>query len=339
MLNKTVLVTGSQGFIGTYICNELLNKGYKVLGIDNFSKYGKVIRPHDDHPNFYFKEGNVINITEDFFDEEVDYIINLAAMIGGISYFHKYAYDLLAHNERISASIFDYAIKKYQKGELKRFINISSSMVFESTDSYPTSEENINISPPPISTYGFQKLATEYFCKGANEQYGLPYTIIRPFNCVGVGEDESLNSDVLDEGNIKMMMSHVLPDLAHRAINLGKDKPLPILGSGEQVRHYTNGKDLARGIIIAMESKSAENEDFNLSTKRSTTVKELVRIIYDELYGKETKLIFSHLNPFQYDVQKRVPDTSKAKELLGFECEISLEQSVKEVIEWIKKKR
>ena len=112
-------------------------------------------------------------------------------MIGGISYFHKYAYDLLANNERILASTFDLAIKLYQEHNLERIITLSSSMVFENTEVYPTPETEVAVCPPPMSTYGFQKLSCEYFCKGAFEQYGLPYTIIRPFNCVGAGEDEA----------------------------------------------------------------------------------------------------------------------------------------------------
>ena len=109
-MKKTVLVTGSQGFIGSYLCLELLNNGYQVIGVDNFSKYGKVSRPHDSHKNFIFHEMDVLDLKYETVPEEfleVDYIIAVAAMIGGISYFHKYAYDLMATNERIMASTFD----------------------------------------------------------------------------------------------------------------------------------------------------------------------------------------------------------------------------------------
>ena len=136
-MKKTVLVTGSQGFIGSYLCLELLNNGYQVIGVDNFSKYGKVSRPHDNHKNFIFHEMDVLDLKYETVPEEfleVDYIIAVAAMIGGISYFHKYAYDLMATNERIMASTFDLAIDLFNNNKLKRILVLSSSMVFERTE-------------------------------------------------------------------------------------------------------------------------------------------------------------------------------------------------------------
>ena len=196
MVKGTVIVTGSQGFIGSYICSELLSSGYRVVGVDNYSKYGEVKRIHDGEENFELVRGDVEDISE-LIDsgERVDYIIAGAAMIGGISYFHEYAYDLLATNERILAATFDFAIDRFKKGEFKRIIVLSSSMVFECAKIFPTPEEHVHQCGPPLSTYGFQKLSSEYFCKGAYEQYGVPYTIIRPFNCVGIGEDDILNME------------------------------------------------------------------------------------------------------------------------------------------------
>jgi len=334
---KKIVLTGSQGFIGSYICNELLNNGYKVIGIDNYQKYGKINRPHDNHPNF--KLYNIDVLSSEFLDivdkERPNMIIAGAAMIGGISYFHKFAYDLLATNERILAQTFDAAIKGHKEGYLERIIVLSSSMVFEETTLYPTPETEIKVCPPPSSTYGFQKLASEYFAKGAWEQYGLPYSIIRPFNCVGIGEEESISEHEITSGNIKLMLSHVLPDLINKVLK--GQNPLHILGEGNQVRCYTNGKDLARGIRMVMESEKAVNEDFNISTPQSTSVLELAKIVWDIINpNEEFKII--HDEPFEYDVQKRIPDVTKAKEILGFETEISLKESVNEVINYLKNK-
>ncbi len=173
-------------------------------------------------------------------------------MIGGISYFHEFAYDLLAENERILAATFDAAIAAHRAGTLERIIVLSSSMVFESTTVFPTPEGAERTSPPPISTYGFQKLASEYFARGAWEQYQLPYTILRPFNCVGIGERRAVRDTDVMSGNVKLALSHVVPDLVLKVLK-GQD-PLHILGEGNQVRHYTYGGDLAKGIRIAMES-------------------------------------------------------------------------------------
>jgi UDP-glucose 4-epimerase len=263
---------------------------------------------------------------------ECDHFIAGAAMIGGISYFHAYAYDLLATNERILASSCDAAIEAHRRGRLEKVTYLSSSMVFESAKSWPSEEGSERAIPPPLSSYGFQKLAVEYFARAAHEQYGLPYTILRPFNCVGIGEGRALGDVEVLSGNVKLAMSHVVPDLVQKVVK-GQD-PLHILGDGGQVRHYTYGGDLARGIVLAMEHPEALNQDFNLSTARSTTVLELAELIWRKLRGDEP---FRHVSdpPFEHDVQRRVPSTEKARQILGFEATTSLEDMLDEVIPWV----
>jgi len=337
---KKILITGSQGFIGSYLCMQFLNNGYEVIGIDNFSKYGPVARPHDNHPNFTLIEmdvrdlDNIRHLPTKLLD--VDYIIAGAAMIGGISYFHKYAYDLLATNERILASTFDLAINLFTKHKLKKILVVSSSMVFENTQVYPTPEDEIEKCPPPLSTYGFQKLSCEYFCKGAYEQYGLPYTIVRPFNCVGVGEEEAIGEHNITSGNIELMLSHVLPDLINKVLK--GQNPLHILGTGDQVRCYTNGKDIAKGIFLALESPAAENEDFNISTSKAISVFELASEVWKQLIP-DKKFAYVLEDGYKYDVQKRIPDVTKAQKLLNFTASITIEESIKEVVEYMTNKK
>src|SRR4029079_1434177 len=183
---------------------------------------------------------------------DCDHFVASAAVIGGISLFHELAYYLLAENERITASAFDAAIWAYRNARLKKITVVSSSMVFENTALYPTPEGEQRRCPPPSSTYGFQKLATEYFAQGAREQYGLPHTIVRPFNCVGIGERRALYDRGIFSGNVRLALSHVVPDLVQKVLK-GQD-PLRLLGDGQQLRHYTYGGDLARGIRVAVES-------------------------------------------------------------------------------------
>jgi nucleoside-diphosphate-sugar epimerase len=329
-----VLVTGAAGFICGYLVPELLDAGHEVVGLDNFSKYGPTAKSYDDHPRYRLVEGDAkdTRLLREL-AADCDRIIAGAAMIGGISYFHEFAYDLMAENERIMASTFDAAIEAFGSGRLERIVVLSSSMVYERATVFPTPEGAQLTSPPPISTYGFQKLAVEYFAKGAWEQYRLPYTIVRPFNCVGIGERRALrDADVLS-GNVKLALSHVVPDLVQKVLK-GQD-PLHILGDGTQVRHYTYGGDLARGIRLAMESPAAHNEDFNLSTEQSTTVRELAGLIWRKVHGPDRPLQLVHDQPLEYDVQLRVPDVRRAREVLGFRAETTLDTMLDEVIPWI----
>ena len=330
-----VLVTGAAGFICGYLVEELLNHGHQVTGLDNFSKYGRVAKSYDDHPAYRFVEGDAKEtalLTE--LAAEVDQVVAAAAMIGGISYFHEFAYDLLAENERILAATFDAAIAAHRSGRLERIVVMSSSMVYESATVFPTPEGAQLTSPPPISTYGFQKLASEYFAMGAHEQFGLPYTILRPFNCVGIGEKRALRDTDVMSGNVKLALSHVVPDLVNKVLQ-GQD-PLHILGDGTQVRHYTYGGDLARGIRMAMESPAAINEDFNLSTAERTTVADLAALIWRKINGPDRPFTLVHDEPFAHDVQLRTPDVSKARRVLGFEATTTLDEMLDEVIPWIR---
>jgi UDP-glucose 4-epimerase len=328
-----VLVTGSSGFIGGYVVEELLRRDYDVVGIDNYSKYGKVAKSYDDHPRYALIQGDVRE--PGLLGEALvgcDHFIAGAAMIGGISYFHTYAYDLLATNERIMASSCDAAIEAFQNGTLTKTTYVSSSMVFESATSWPSYEGQERDVPPPLSSYGFQKLAVEYFAHAAFDQYGLPFTIVRPFNCVGVGEMRARGEHEVLSGNVKLAMSHVVPDLIQKIVK-GQD-PLHVLGDGSQVRHYTYGGDLARGIVTAMEHPKALNDDFNLSTRQSTTVLELAENIWKRISPSKPFRYVTD-DPFEHDVQKRVPATEKARDTLGFEATTTLDGMLDDVVPWV----
>jgi nucleoside-diphosphate-sugar epimerase len=331
---EKVLVSGSAGFIGGYVVEELLRRNYDVVGIDNYSKYGRVTHSYDEHPRYRFVEGDVRDVAlMSQLLADCDHFIAGAAMIGGISYFHTYAYDLLATNERIIAASCDAAISARRAGPLRKVTYLSSSMVFESTDRWPSAEGDEREVPPPLSSYGFQKLAVEYFARAAWSQYELPYTIVRPFNCVGVGERRAAGDVEILSGNVKLAMSHVVPDLVQKVLK-GQD-PLHILGDGSQVRHYTYGGDLAKGIVAAMEHPKALNDDFNISTAESTTVRELAEMIWRKINGDKPMSLVSD-PPFEHDVQKRVPSVDKAKRVLGYEATTTLSQMLDEVIPWIR---
>lgn len=329
-----VLVTGAAGFIGRYVVSELLGRGYWVVGLDNFSKYGDVDNAFDDHPRYSGVRGDA---------KDTDLLLHLldgcshliagAAKIGGIGYFHDLAYDLLAENERIMAATCDAAIAAATAGTLRKVTYVSSSMVFESAQRFPSREGDEQLCPPPASSYGFQKLAVEYYARAAWDQYRLPYTIVRPFNCVGTGELPSTEQRKGLPGNTRLARSHVVPDLIERTLR--GESPLRILGDGSQLRHYTYAGDLARGIVTAMESADALNDDFNLSTAQGTSVRELAEMIWRKING-DRPLELAHMPRYEYDVQVRIPDVTKAREILGFEATTTLDEVLDEVIPWVR---
>jgi UDP-glucose 4-epimerase len=331
---QRVAVTGSAGFIGGYIVAELLRRGYAVVGLDNLSKYGPVRRSYDDDPRYELVEGDArdVGLLTGLL-ADCDHLIAGAAMIGGIAYFHARPYDLLAANERITAATCDAAIRAHRSGRLGKVTYISSSMVYESAGSWPSAEGQQLRVPPPGSAYGFSKLAVEYFATAAWDQYGLPFTITRPFNCVGVGESRALGEEEVTSGNVRLALSHVVPDLVLKVLK-GQD-PLHVLGSGEQVRHYTYGGDVAAGIVAAMEHPAATNEDFNISSATPTTVSELAALIWRKVRGDHAEVRLVHDEPFRHDVQRRVPSTEKARRVLGFEATTSLDHMLDEVIPWV----
>lgn len=330
-----ILVTGASGFVAGYLIPELLELGHEVVGLDNHSKYGRLEKSYDKHPRYRLVEGDAkrVELLKELLDG-CDHFIAGAAMIGGITYFHELAYDLLSENDRIIAASFDAAIDAHRKGKLQKITVISSSMVFENTTEFPTPEGAERRSPPPSSTYGFQKLACEYYAQGAWEQYKLPYTICRPFNCVGIGERRALTDKDVPSGNITLAMSHVVPDLVQKVLK-GQD-PLHILGSGDQVRCYTYGGDLGKGIARALLSPEATNQDFNLSTPVATTVLELAEAIWKKIHGDAKPFRYTSDAPYAYDVKRRVPDTAKATRVLGFDAATTLSETLDEVIPWVR---
>lgn len=329
-----ILVTGAGGFIAGYLIEELLRSGYDVVGLDNLWKYGAVRRSYSEHPRYRFVQGDAkdVALLQELL-QDCDHFVAGAAVVGGIALFHELAYDLIAENERITAAAFDAAIHAFRRDRLQKITLISSSMVYESTDVYPTAEGEERRSPPPRSTYGFQKLAVEYFAQGASEQYGLPFTIVRPFNCIGIGEARALTEHSRLSGNVRLAMSHVVPDLVQKVLK-GQD-PLHILGSGRQVRHYTYGGDLARGIRMAIEAPEARNEDFNLSSPQAMTVLELAELIWKTIRpGDPFRYVCDE--PFRYDVQRRIPSTEKAKRILKFEATTTVAEALDEIVPWIR---
>jgi len=316
MSEEIILITGGAGFIGSYVVEELAKKGYNTTIVDNLSKKESLIPKNSKFINVDLTDKKK---TEQAF-KNVDICINMASKIGGIGYFHKYPATILSENNKIYSSTFEAAVKN----KVKRMVFVSSSMVFESTDKFPSKESDIDKIAPPLTGYGFSKLIGEYYCKTFKEQFGLDYTIIRPFNAYGINE---YPGDFIG-------YAHVIPDLVKKI--LSGQYPLELLGDGKQKRCFTHVRDIARGIVMAMESEKAINQDFNIGTDKETKMIELAKLLW-QLCGKKEPFKAKYLPGFKYDIKKRIPDVSKAKNISGWYPKIELEDGLMEVVDWLKK--
>jgi nucleoside-diphosphate-sugar epimerase len=248
------------------------------------------------------------------------HVIHLAAIVGGIANFHKLPFTLTEVNNGLYNGIFRAALDH----DVERFVYVSSSMVFERATQYPTREDHIRDTPIPDSAYGFSKLTGEVYCRAAHDEFGLPYTICRPFNAYGPGEVPE------DEPGI----AHMVPDVIKKV--LSGQRPLQIFGDGTQTRTITHIDDIADGVVTAMASPKGLNEDFNISAGEEMTVAQIARVIWEQCGEDPAAFELEHLPTFDVDVVRRWPDVSKAKELLGWEARIGVHEGIRQTVDWLR---
>ena len=247
-------------------------------------------------------------------------VIHLAAIVGGIANFHRLPHTLTEVNNALYNAVVRAAVEL----DVERFLYVSSSMVFERAELFPTPEHYLPDCPVPHSAYGFSKLTGEVYCRAAHAEHGLPYTICRPFNAYGPGELPR------DEPGI----AHAVPDLIAKV--LAGQRPLQIFGSGEQTRTLTHVDDIAAGIVAAMASPAGLNEDFNISAARELTLAEIARIVWQACGEDAEDFELEHLPSFAVDVQRRWPSVEKARRLLGWEAQIDVEQGIADTVRWLR---
>jgi nucleoside-diphosphate-sugar epimerase len=310
-----VLVTGGAGMIGSAVVRRL-------LGDPDFE-----VRVSDQREApVWMREGCEIH-TGDLRDLEharqavngCSHVIHLAAIVGGIANFHKLPFTLSEVNHALYNAVFRAAV---QEG-IERFTYVSSSMVFERAEQFPTREEHLGDCPPPRSAYGWSKLSGEVYCRAAHDEHGLPFTICRPFNAYGPGELPDAEPGI----------AHAVPDLIRKS--LARERPLPIFGSGEQTRTLTHVEDIADGIVTAMAHPEGENEDFNVSAAEELTVAEIARICWEACGNAADELELEHLPSFEVDVQRRWPSVEKAERLLGWRARIGVREGIEETAQWL----
>jgi len=323
---KKILVLGGAGFIGSYIVRELLNNGYKVDVVDNFSKYGYIEHDFYSNPNFKL----IIKDVRMMYPMEFkgyDYVFCLAALIGGIKYFHKIPYRISRDNTEIISHAIDSTLAANPDAV---FVYFSSSMVYERV-TRPVTEEDATNQIVPFTNYGMQKLFGEYMVKGANKEFGLKYLIIRPFNAVGSGE----LPDVKKNGEVEFGMAHVIPDFVYKAMI--KQSPFEIFGDGKQVRTFTHAKDISEAIVEIIK-RGIINDDFNLCGNNTFEVGELAKKIWDKINPTLPFPGFKHLPVPPSDVRFRVGVSDKAKKVFNWVPKYDIDYIINDTHSFIIKK-
>jgi UDP-glucose 4-epimerase len=311
-----VLVTGGAGTIGAAVVRRL-------LGDPDFEVRVSDQRPAPD----WMREGCEVHMG-DLRDLEqariamrgCSHVIHLAAIVGGIANFHKLPFTLSEVNHALYNAVFRAAIEL----GVERFTYVSSSMVFENAEEFPTTEAYLPRCPPPRSAYGWSKLAGEVYCRAAHDEFGLPFTICRPFNAYGPGEMPEAEPGI----------AHAVPDLIRKS--LVPMRPLPIFGSGEQTRTLTHVDDIADGIVTATGHPAGLNEDFNVSAAEELTVAEIARLCWVAAGNDPDALEFEHLETFEVDVQRRWPSVAKARDVLGWSARIGVEEGIAQTTAWLR---
>jgi UDP-glucose 4-epimerase len=248
------------------------------------------------------------------------HVIHLAAIVGGIANFHKLPHTLTEVNNALYNAVFRAALDE----AVERCTYVSSSMVFERAEQFPTREDYLPDCPVPQSAYGFSKLTGEVYVRAAHDEHGLPYTICRPFNAYGPGEMPE------DEPGI----AHAVPDLLRKSLQ--GLRPLPIFGTGEHTRTLTHVDDIADGIVAATAADAGLNEDFNISASEELTVAEIARLCWAACGNDPDELELEHLPSFAVDVVRRWPSVEKAERLLGWRARIGVEEGIAQTAEWLR---
>jgi UDP-glucose 4-epimerase len=248
------------------------------------------------------------------------HVIHLAAIVGGIANFHKLPHTLTEVNNALYNAVFRAALER----DVERFTYVSSSMVFERAEEFPTTEEYLDRCPFPRSAYGFSKLTGEIYCRAAHAEHGLRYTICRPFNAYGPGELPDAEPGI----------AHAVPDLLRKSFS--GITPLPIFGSGEQTRTLTHVDDVADGIVTATGHARAVGEDFNISASKELTVAEIAALCWEAAGNDPADLELEHLPSFEVDVQRRWPSVAKAERLLGWHAKIDVRDGIRSTAEWLR---
>ena len=313
-----VLVAGSEGSLMQWTIKHLLAAGDEVIGADNFARYDDYDHTRVVEPNRYeFVQADLTELDRVLeLTEGVDLIVNAAALIYGVKGFHEYPGDILSNDVTIHRNVLEGA----KANGVERVSYISSSMVYEQDDP-PHYEDDVWTATVPATDYGLSKVVGERLSEAFANQYGLDFTIWRPFNIITPFERSEAEAG----------MSHVFADFL-RKILIEQQNPMEIFGSGEQIRCFTWIDEVAAAIAEHSNSAVTRNEAYNLANPEPVNMKQLARRIFQ--HGKERgivsgeKLAFDHVEIYDDDVNERLPSVEKAEDAFGWKPSVKLDEAL-----------
>jgi nucleoside-diphosphate-sugar epimerase len=316
-----ILVTGSEGSLAQLVIPEFQKAGHEIVGADNFARYGFVDR--DRTYEFIRADLSDSQSIMDLVKQcQFEAIFHAAALVYGVVGFHDKPADIVVDNNLMTMNLLKHAADK-----IERFVYLSSSMVYERCSTLPHKEDDADSSVVMSTSYGLSKYIGERVVKAFHHQYGTNYTIWRPFNIITPFEKPE------EEG-----VSHVFSDMIRKII-IEQQKPLRVLGDGEQIRCFTNIHDVAEAIAKFSFAPQALNQVFNVANREPVTVKELIALIVQigkakGILDQDYEVVYEYLPTFSDDVKKRIPDVSKMKETFAWTAKNSVSQSLEQCIDY-----
>ncbi len=306
------LVTGAAGFIGSHLCEYLIEKGFEVVGIDSFMDYyprsikeANIADLRKDH-NFEFVEASLLGVDLAELLDGIDVVFHQSAQAGVRASWGQ-TFKIYSDNNILATQNL---LEACRKSPVRKFVYASSSSVYGDTKDLPMSESSL---PCPVSPYGVSKLAAEHLCRLYHKNFGIPAVSLRYFTVYGARQR---------------------PDMAfHRFFRWAlDDKPLEVYGDGEQSRDFTHVDDIVESNWLAFE-KAQPGEVFNIGGGARITLNEVIEII-KEIVGRELEVQYQSVQ--KGDVRHTFADMTKAKEKLGYKPKVSIQDGLKTEYEWIR---
>ena len=317
---NTILVTGGAGFIGSHLCDRLLNNGARVVCLDNFDNFYdpniKIINverlSRKFSEQFELVTGDIRNpdhLKKSFQKNQVDFVVHLAARAGVRP---SIVEPLLYEDVNIRGTIT--LLEACQETKIKNLIFASSSSVYGENQRVPFSEKDLDIQP--ISPYGATKRAGELLCYSYHHLYGINIACLRIFTAYGPRQRPE-------------MAIHKFARLIDQG---GK---IPLFGDGSSRRDYTYIDDLIEGILGVMRQHEGF-EVYNLGESQTTSLRELIGLI-ESAFGKKANIEMLANQPG--DVSITYADITKARRMLNYQPKVSMEEGIKRFVEWYKARR